>query len=244
MKSSKITDLDYKLLKELYPNNLEEVLEKIEQDYPVQYLIGNVDFYDSTILVNENVLIPRFETEYLVEKTIKKLRKYPDNSLKIIDIGCGSGCIIINIAKNLKQHYTALDISENALTVAKQNAKLNEVNINFIKKDILSESLSENYDVIISNPPYVTIKEEVGASTKFEPQIALFALDNGILFYKRILGLIQNEPKLIAFEIGATQGEEICHLAQSKFPSYNISLEKDLNGRDRYIFIEKPETNL
>lgn len=238
MKPEKITDIDWKLLQEKYPNNIDEIKEKIEQNYPVQYLIGHVDFYDSKIEVNENVLIPRFETEYLVEKLIKKLEKYTDNTLKILDIGTGSGCIIINLAKKLNQKFTAIDISTKALEVAEKNANLNKVEIEFKQLDILNQNLSEEYDVIISNPPYVDYNEPVGPETKFEPQNAIFANNKGLEFYEKIINMLTNQPKLIAFEIGMTQANEIIKSAQSKFPAADIIVEKDLTGRDRYIFIE------
>lgn len=238
MKPEKITDIDWKLLQEKYPDNIEEIKEKIEQNYPVQYLIGYVDFCDAKIEVNENVLIPRFETEYLVEKVIKKLERYPDNTLKILDIGTGSGCIIISLAKKLKQKFTAIDISFKALEVAKKNANLNKVEIEFKNLDILNQALNEEYDVIISNPPYVAFDEAVGPETKFEPQNALFANNKGLEFYERIINMTPNFPKLIAFEIGMTQANEIIQFAKSKFPAADILVEKDLTGKDRYIFIE------
>lgn len=238
MKPEKITDIDWKLLQEKYPNNIDEIKERIEQNYPVQYLIGYVDFCDSKIEVNENVLIPRFETEYLVEKLIKKLEKYPENTLKILDIGTGSGCIIISLAKKLNQKFIAVDISTKALEVAKNNATLNKVEIEFKQLDILNQEINDEYDVIISNPPYVDYNEAVGPETKFEPQNALFANNKGLEFYEKIINITPNLPKLIAFEIGMTQANEISKFAKSKFPNADILVEKDLTGRDRYIFIE------
>lgn len=238
MKPERITDIDWNILKKMYPSNLEEIVKKIEENYPVQYLIGYVDFCDTTIEVNENVLIPRFETEYLVEKVIKKLQPEKDNTLEILDIGTGSGCIIISLAKKLNQSFTAFDISSSALDVAKTNAIKNDVNINFKEKNILKEKIDKNYDVIISNPPYVDFNEKVDISTKFEPQNAIFAEKQGLEFYERIINIIDYKPKLIAFEIGCTQGEEISKIAAKKFPNAKIWVEKDLCQRDRYLFIE------
>lgn len=238
IKPEKITDLDWEILKNMYPNNLKEIKEKLKNNYPVQYLIGNVEFCDSKIEVNENVLIPRFETEYLVEKVIKKLEHYKKNSLNILDIGTGSGCIAISLAKKLEQKIEAIDISLEALKLAQKNAKNNKVDIEFKKSDILKEDLIKNYDVIISNPPYVSELEEVDISTKYEPQNAIFANKNGLEFYERIIEVIHNKPKLIAFEIGMTQGEAITNLAKNKFPDAKIIIEKDLVGKNRYIFIE------
>lgn len=238
IKPDNITELDWKLLKKMYPDNLEDIVKKINNNYPVQYLIGNVEFLDSIIEVNENVLIPRFETEYLVEKILKKLEKYPMKTLKIIDIGTGSGCIAISLAKKVNQEITAVDISKLALKTAKKNAENNMVNIKFKCLDILNEELKEDYDIVISNPPYVDFNENVDYSTRYEPQNAIFANKNGLEFYERILNIIKNEPKLIAFEIGMTQGEIIANMARNKFPNAQITIETDLTGRNRYVFIE------
>ncbi len=238
IKPNNITDIDWKILKKLYANNLTEITKKLENNYPVQYLIGNVEFCDCTLEVNENVLIPRFETEFLVEKIISKIKNYPQNTLKILDIGTGSGCIIISIAKKIFQKYYALDISSKALEVAQKNADLNNVKINFFEKNILNEELDRDYDIIVSNPPYVGYNENVDLSTKYEPQNAIFAEKKGLIFYDRILKIISNKPKLIAFEIGMNQGKAIKELAKKKFPSANIKIEKDLTGKNRYLFIE------
>ena len=238
MNLNKISDIDWKLLKDKYPNNMEEIKEKINNNYPVQYLIGNVEFYNSIIEVNENVLIPRFETEYLVEKVIKYLKKYPDNTLNILDIGTGSGCIIISLAKELNQNFTGIDISSKALDIARKNAFSNKVNITFQQLDILNNELRQNYDVIISNPPYVDKNEVIDPSIKYEPENAIYASDNGLEFYKRILKIIPNNPKLIAFEIGMTQGDYLKKISQKKFPDAIITIEKDLTGKNRYLFIK------
>lgn len=233
-----ITDTDWKILKQKYPNNMAEIEEKIKNNYPVQYLIGNVDFCYTNLKVTEDVLIPRFETEYLVVKTIERLKKYPHNTLNILDIGTGSGCIIINLAKKLNQKCTGIDISKKALEVAKYNALQNDVNIELEQMDILKENKLTNYDVIISNPPYVSRDEKVGIETKYEPQNAIFANNNGLEFYEHIINIIENKPKLIAFEIGYQQGEQIKKIILDKFPEADIKLEKDLCNRDRYIFVE------
>ena len=131
--------------------------------------------------------------------------------------------------------FTGVDVSNKALEVAKENAKLNEVNIEFINKDILKETISGACDVIVSNPPYVKYDEEVGASTKFEPQIALFADKNGLEFYSTIIN--NYNAKIYAFEIGCTQKSEVINIAKEKYPQANIYCEKDMSGLDRYIFI-------
>ncbi len=238
IKPDNITDVDWKILNELYPNNLKEIIKKLESKYPVQYLIGNVEFCDSIIEVNENVLIPRFETEYFVEKINKKLKIFSQNTLKILDIGTGSGCIIISLAKKNNQYFEAIDISFSALEVAKKNAINNNVNIFFKEKNILKEELDNDFDIIISNPPYVDFNEPVDIAIKYEPQNAIFANKGGLEFYERILKIIKNKPKIIAFEIGMNQGKEIEKMAKEKFPEATISIEKDLTSKNRYIFIE------
>ena len=235
----KITKNDYNLLKNLYPDNLEECLEKIENDYPVQYLIGNVSFYGYPIIVNEDVLIPRFETEYLVEKTIAYIHKLNINKPTILDIGTGSGCIAITLAKELKDaKISALDISKKALAIAKKNIKLNKVLIKLKKVDILNTPIQENYDVIISNPPYIALNEKVDPATKFEPQQALFANDNGLEYYKYIINNLKNiDFKICAFEIGMTQKEALCNYINNTLSNVKIDCQKDYNNKDRYLFI-------
>lgn len=235
-----ISKPDWDLLLKKFENNLYELEEKIDNNYPVQYLIGNVDFLGITLNVNENVLIPRYETELLLEKAINLIKKYNFNNPKILDIGTGSGCIAIGLKKYLASDVTAIDISEKALEVAKINSKNNKVDIKFLKKDILNETIVDKYDVIVSNPPYVMYDEPVDSKTKYEPQNALYANNNGLEFYEHIIkksvGHL-NKPGIIAFEIGMTQGEAISNIAINYFPKARVNVEKDLTNRDRYVFI-------
>lgn len=233
-----LTELDRKLLQEKYPNDYEELIKKVENDYPIQYILGNVDFLNVTIDVNENVLIPRFETEYLVEKVLKKVSSFRQEELNMLDICTGSGCIAIAIAKNTNFKCLGIDISKDALQVAKENSQKNNTTVHFERLDILKEPLIQKFDIIISNPPYISKEEIVDNSVRFEPQIALYAEDNGLFFYTKILEQIKNKPKLIAFEIGETQKEAIFALCRKKFSTANITCEKDLSGKERYIFIE------
>lgn len=238
MKPQFITEIDWQLLKEKYPNRIDWVLSRLEDNYPVQYLIGDVDFYGYKILVNESVLIPRFETEYLVDETIKRLEG--KTNLNILEIGTGSGCISISLKKQLNAIVTATDISENALIVAKKNATLNAAEITFLQHDILSEEIEGIYDLIISNPPYIAFGDEVDKSTIYEPQNALFADNKGLIFYQEIINKSKNHIKkdgLIAFEIGMTQAKDIEMIAKTIYPKCNVIVKKDLNNRDRYIFI-------
>lgn len=240
MKPDLITDTDWKILKEKYPQNINEILKKLESHYPVQYLIGNVEFLNTIINVDERVLIPRFETELLVEKTIKRIKALNIQNPRIIDLGTGSGCIAISLKKNLPCFVTAIDISEQAIELAKENALKNQVEIEYKIENMINTNL-EGYDVIISNPPYVKETESVGEETKYEPQNALFAKNNGLYFYEEILkniSKLSTMPKLVAFEIGMNEGEDIKSLALKYLSTKKILIEKDLTNRDRYIFIE------
>lgn len=237
---NKIGKAELKLLKEIYGDKYEEALEKVNNHYPIQYLIGYVDFYNTRIKVNENVLIPRYETEVLVDIIVKTVKNH--SYLDFVDICTGSGCIAISLTKTLSNiAMDAVDISEKALEVAKENALENKVEINFWQKDILKEELSKKYDVIVSNPPYVKINEDIGEEVEFEPKIALYANDNGLEFYKRIFKMAKKilKPKgMIFLEIGATLGEEIKKEALEIFPKALVTILKDYNGLDRFLILE------
>ena len=228
------------LQKHLEGKDLEEGIKKLESGIPVQYIVGNVDFYGNIIKVNENVLIPRFETELLVEKTIKYIKQYFNKKVSIVDLGTGSGCIAITLKKELNSEVDAVDISIDALNVARDNAKSNNISINFILGDMLN-NLDKKYDVIISNPPYIRYDEEIMDIVKNnEPNIALYADDNGLYFYKDIIKNAKKNLKrksIIAFEIGIEQGNDIKEYAYRYFPKSKILIEKDYNDRDRFIFI-------
>lgn len=234
-----LTDIDKKLLQEKYPDQMEFVNQKLAENYPVQYLIGNVNFYGYQINVDERVLIPRFETEMLVEETIKLIKLYIKEP-HILDIGTGSGCIAISLSKELNTTIDAIDISKNALEVATENAVLNHANVNFYNLDITNCDLKSTYNVIISNPPYVSFDEEVDPSTKYEPQIALYANNHGLAFYEIILKQahqVLTKPSLIAFEIGASQKDDLIDMAKTIYPHALITIKNDLQNRPRYCFI-------
>lgn len=220
--------------------NIEKDYQKLLEGYPIQYLIGYVDFYGYKINVNENVLIPRYETEYLVEKTINYSKKMFDSKLDILDLGTGSGAISIALGKKLDSNVTGVDISDKALEVARNNALQNNININFIKSDML-ENVTGKYDIVISNPPYIDSEEKIMDSVKkYEPHLALYAEDNGLYFYKNILSNIKpylKEKFIIAFEIGWWQGKLIETIAKEYFEDSKVLTLKDLTNRDRYIFV-------
>ena len=228
------------LEKYLEPAKLKEGLKKLEKGYPVQYIVGNVNFYGNFIKVNKDVLIPRFETELLVQKTIKYIENFFDKEIKILDIGTGSGAIAISLKKEVKSKIDAVDISKKALKTAKENAKINNVDIDFYQSDVFSK-VNEKYDVIISNPPYISEDEEIENIVKNnEPSIALFAKNNGLEFYQKILKDAKkhiNKKALIAFEIGRHQAKEIKAIAKQYFPKSKIKIEKDFPGEDRFLFV-------
>lgn len=235
-----ITDNDYQLLKEKY-DNLEPIIEKLNNNYPVQYLIGNVSFYGYNINVDERVLIPRFETEYLVEKTIDLIRKKNVLTSKVLEVGTGSGCISIALKKEIPSlNITAIDISNDALDLEKSNALENQVDIKFLNEDLFNYQPQEKADILISNPPYISCDEVIDPKTKYEPQNALYADDLGMKYYKYMIDNYErflNEKFIMAFEIGYLQGESLLEYTKDKLPKSIAYVEKDLSGKDRYLFI-------
>lgn len=234
-----MNEIDY-LNKYLAKEKLEDGIERLKNGEPVQYIVGNVDFYGYNFDVNKNVLIPRFETEQLVEETIKLKKKFFNKKIDIVDIGTGSGCIAITLKKQIDCNMDAVDISSDALAVAKNNAIKNNVLVNFIEGDML-KSLNKKYDVIISNPPYISYDEEIMDIVKNnEPSIALYAKNNGLYYYEEIIKNSKNflkEKNILAFEIGYLQGGYLKDYAFKYFKDANIVVKKDLSGRDRFLFI-------
>lgn len=233
-----------KYLKETGNNqeiDYDKVLCELKAGKPIQYIIGNVNFYGNTIEVNESVLIPRFETELLVEKTITKIKKYfPNQKVSIIDLGTGSGCIAISLKKNLDATVDALDISKDALELAKINAQKNNTEINLINDDMTTYQ-EKKYDIIISNPPYIRFDEPIMDIVKNnEPQVALYAKEDGLYYYRKILENITNitnDKFLICFEIGLNQSTTIVDIAKKHLDNVFIAVEKDYSDKERFIFI-------
>lgn len=222
---------------------LDAILDKLKLEIPIQYILGTTQFYGLEFNVNENVLIPRPETEELVEWIISSINVTKFKGIKILDIGTGSGCIAISLAKNIPDaEVSAIDISDKALAKAKENGDLNKVDVAFIQKNILeSNDLEQQYDIIVSNPPYVRnlekseIKPNVLAN---EPHLALFVEDNdALIFYKKIAELgtknLSSEGKLF-FEINQYLGKETVELLKI-MQFKNIELRKDIYGNDRMI---------
>ena len=209
------------------------ILNKRMAGIPYAYIVGHKEFMKLDFEVNKNVLIPREDTEVLVQEVIKLNRK------RILDMCTGSGCIAISLAKYMEgAKVDAVDISERALTIAKVNAKKNNVEVNFIKSNLFEE-VKGKYDVIVSNPPYIKTQEleTLQPEVKHEPQKALDGGKTGLFFYKKI---IREAPKylskngILIFEIGYDQAEEVKKLF-AKNQYQNIEVIQDLSGNDRVI---------
>ena len=215
-----------------------KIASRREKHEPLQYILGETEFYGYKIKVNKNVLIPRPETELLVEKIIFEEKR----ANSVLEIGTGSGAIIIALAKNLDlKIIDAIDISKTALKKAKQNSALNNIEINFFQSDLF-ENITAKYDLIVSNPPYISQEEyeQLPIEIKYyEPKSALQADNNGLYFYKKILQNAKEhltESGKIYFEIGYDQAEKITEIAKKNGFS-NIQVFKDLNGFERILSV-------
>jgi len=216
-------------------SKIKQIVAELKTHKPIQYILGKTEFYGLKIKVNEHTLIPRPETEQLVDWILK------ENFVAALDIGTGSGCIPIALAKHKDAKVLAIDISEDALLIAEENAKNNEVEIDFIHQDILQTNYLQKVDLIVSNPPYVleSEKEKIQENVlDYEPELALFVEDkNPLIFYKKIASLainFLNENGKLFFEINAKFGKETIEmLADIGF--VNIELKKDMNDKDRMI---------
>ncbi len=218
-----------------------KAVEAVEEGKPIQYVIGYVNFFGNNFYVDKNVLIPRFETEELVENTIKYANKYFKEPLDIIDLGCGSGVIGLTLEKKLSTNSVDLiDISKEALEVTNKNCGYLNSKANLIQSDMF-ENITKKYDIIISNPPYIKTTEEIEDIVKNnEPHLALYAGEDGLDCYKKIINSLPEHMKercLVAFEIGMTQAEQIKELIKKVLPTSKIEIKKDLSEKDRMIFI-------
>lgn len=217
-------------------------LEALKENKPIQYVIGNVNFYGLKFIVNKNVLIPRFETEELVEQVVEYTKDLNKDKIKILDLGCGSGAIGLTLKSILKDsEVTLTDISKEALEIAKLNANNLNLDVTFIESDWFSNVKLEQYDIIVSNPPYIRTDEKIEEIVKNnEPSLALYGGVDGLDCYRKILANIKpylNNKFLIAFEIGESQKEEIYDIVNKYLKDVEITCKKDLYGRNRMIFV-------
>lgn len=216
-------------------SSFEKIIVDIKKNIPIQYVLGETHFYNLKFNVNSSTLIPRPETEELVRYILSH------NFSSVLDIGTGSGCIAISIAKNSNASIDAIDNSKEALEIAKSNAILNSVDVNFMFNDVFGFSVTKKYDLIVSNPPYVLNSEKKYMHQNvidYEPHNALFVEDsNPLIFYEKIALIASknlNSNGLLFFEINEKFGEQIIDLLL-KLNFVDIELKKDINGRDRII---------
>ncbi len=239
--SGLITNADFRL-SESEMLQLHFAVKDLKKYRPVQYIIGETEFFDLKIKVNKAVLIPRPETEELVQLIINNEKQ---RDLNILDIGTGSGCIAIALKKNIPfVQLTGIDISDAAIELASENAENNKLNIAFAELNILDQrqwNLLGQFDIIVSNPPYVTNAEKNRMDNNvlnYEPHQALFVADNdALVFYKEIFHFSENHLRQngkIYFEINEEKGNEIVELAKSK-NFVNVKLHKDINGKNRFV---------
>ncbi len=247
LKNLSFTDLIFTLQQEVTEEEkqfVEEIYKKLAAHIPAQYIIGHTDFFGMQLKVDERVLIPRPETEELVELI---LTENPEKNLKVLDIGTGSGAIALALAKNRPDwSVAAADISQDALDLSLENANAQNLNLSFIKSDCFSE-ISSKYDIIVSNPPYISREdqEEVGLNVLHsEPHLALFADEDGLAIYRRIAEDSKdylNDGGKIYLEIGYKQGQSVPALFMENLPEKRVRTLKDQFGQDRMVVIDDGE---
>ena len=247
LKNLSFTDFIFALQQEVTEEEkqfVEEIYKKLAAHIPAQYIIGHAEFFGMQLKVDERVLIPRPETEELVELILAENLK---DNLKVLDIGTGSGAIALVLAKNRPDwSVTAADISQDALELATENANVQNLNLSFIKSDCFSE-ISSKYDIIVSNPPYISREdqEEVGLNVLHsEPHLALFADEDGLAIYRRIAEDSKdylNDGGKIYLEIGYKQGQSVPTLFTENFPEKRVRTLKDQFGQDRMVVIDDGE---
>lgn len=244
LKNLSFTDFIFAIQQEITPDEkefVESIYKQLVAHVPAQYIIGHVEFYGMELKVDERVLIPRPETEELVELILTENAK-PNQS--VLDIGTGSGAIALALAKNRPDWLvTASDISPDALNLASENASLQDLKISFKKSDCFAE-IAENYDIIVSNPPYISWADEseVGLNVLHsEPHLALFAEENGLAIYRKIAEDTKNhlrEGGKIYLEIGYKQGHSVPALFRKYLPEKRVRTLKDRFGQDRMVVVD------
>lgn len=222
-------------------NFYKKAVERLKHHEPFQYVVGSQDFYGSVFIVNGNVLVPRPETELLVDTAVKWGK---DKDLRALDLCTGSGCIAISLAKNLKGVFAGTDISEGALSVAEKNNRLNGTDVVFDYSDLFHHiPQGITFDLITANPPYLTKQEmnEIPLEVTHEPVLALDGGPNGIFCIERIMKEVDarlNEGGLFLMEIGENQGQTCLNLAE-KYGLEGAKIIKDYNNKDRIVYWEK-----
>lgn len=222
----------------------EEKIKLLSQDIPLGYVLGYEWFYGYKFTVNEDVLIPRSETEELVGHVLSDIDSYFEAPV-IADVACGSGAIGIALSLETGLPVISSDISEEALVVARKNAKDNNANVEFVAGDMLDPIIERGLklDVLVCNPPYIKNTEHIQTSVlNNEPHVALFGGEDGLFFYRRVLekaDQVLNEKAMIAFEIGFDIGDAVVALAQHHFPTAKVVLRQDMNRLDRMVFVYK-----
>ncbi|MGS4870824.1 peptide chain release factor N(5)-glutamine methyltransferase [Streptococcus sp. Z556] len=247
LKNLSFTDFVFALQQEVTEEEkqfVEEIFKKLAAHIPAQYIIGHAEFFGMQLKVDERVLIPRPETEELVELI---LTENPEKNLKVLDIGTGSGAIALALAKNRPDwSVTAADISQDALDLSLENAKAQNLNLSFIKSDCFSE-ISSKYDIIVSNPPYISRADEIEVGLNVlhsEPHLALFADEDGLAIYRRIAEDSKdylNDGGKIYLEIGYKQGQSVPALFMENLPEKRVRTLKDQFGQDRMVVIDDGE---
>ena len=244
LKNLSFTDLVFALQQEVTEEEevfVKGIFQQLAAHKPAQYIIGQTDFYGMQLKVDERVLIPRPETEELVELI---LAENPETNLSVLDIGTGSGAIALALAKNRPDwSVTAADISQNALDVASENSKNQNLQL-FLKKSDCFTEISEKYDIIVSNPPYISREDasEVGLNVLYsEPHLALFADEDGLAIYRRIAEDVKDYLKdggKIYLEIGYKQGQSVPELFRKHLPEKRVRTLKDQFGQDRMVVVD------
>lgn len=234
-------EVDEELLKQF-----QDGMQRYMNGEPIQYINGKENFFSRDFIVNENVLIPRYETEELVENILYKIDDYFEDysSIDLCDVGTGSGAIAITLAlEEPKLKVVATDISEKALEVAKENAKELNADVTFYQGDMLQPLIEQQqkFDIFVSNPPYIPQDQDIESVVKDnEPHVALFGGNDGLYFYRKIFQDVRQVLKdraLLAFEMGFDQREIMCEAVEHYFPDIPYEIIKDINGKDRMLFI-------
>ncbi|MEE0966478.1 MAG: peptide chain release factor N(5)-glutamine methyltransferase [Bacilli bacterium] len=237
--------MDEEVDQDLY-DSFQAGMKRYLEGEPIQYIKGKETFFSRDFIVNENVLIPRYETEELVENILYHIDDYFEDyeTIDLCDVGTGSGAIAISLAlEEAKLKVVATDISDDALEVARLNAKELGANVEFYQGDMLEPLIDRNIkvDIFVSNPPYIPVNQEIESVVKDnEPHVALFGGNDGLYFYRKIferVKMVIKDRALLAFEMGFDQRELMEEALEYYFPECPYEIIKDMNGKDRMLFI-------